>query len=114
MVATKKERGVLLTIWLILMLIGSSFSLLFILFGDMSPIPLWITYTFAILALLNFVFIIFLFMWKKWAFFAFCGSVGIIFIINIITDTGVFSSLSGLLGPLVLYLILKPKWDLLE
>ena len=52
-------------------------------------------------------------MWKKWAFFAFCGIAGIAFVINLVIRGG-FSSILGLLGPIILYLIMRPKWDLFE
>lgn len=119
MIMTEKKRGTLLTIWLILMIIFNGITFLLYL-GDgsfitsiLSKIPTWAIYTFGIFALLNLVFAIFLLMWKRWAFFALCGSAGLIFIINLIIGTGI-SSLLGLIGPAILYLIMRPKWNLFE
>lgn len=115
-IKTEKKRGVLLTIWLIFMLIANIGIALTYLFGSgfiakVLRTPVWIIYTLSIFSFLNVVFTIFLFMWKKWAFFAFCGSAIIVFVMNLITGIG-FSAILGLLGPLILYLILRHKWDL--
>jgi hypothetical protein len=115
----EKKRGELLTVWLILMLLANvGTALAYLLIGVFTAaivpsVPLWASYTFAIFALLNVIFIIFLFMRKKWAFFALCGSAGAAFIINLAIGVDPFSVV-GLLGLPVLYLILRPKWALLE
>jgi len=120
MAKTEKKRGTLLTIWLILMLIFNGITALSYLLGGgfitsvLPTIPMWVIYSLGVFALLNFVFAIFLFMWKKWAFFGFCGSAGIIFVINLIIGIGFVSALLGLIGPVILYLIMRPKWDLFE
>lgn len=80
----------------------------------MPTVATWVFYLLGLLSLLNIVFAIFLFMWKRWAFFAFCGIVVIVFGINIGIGLGIISSLSGFIGPIILYLIMKPKWDLFE
>ncbi len=119
-VETEKKRGALLTIWLILMLIFNGITALsYLLVGEfiasaLSPIPIWAIYSLGVFALLNLVFTIFLFMWKRWAFFAFCGSAGIVFIINLVIEIGIVSALLGLIGPVILYLIMRSKWNLFE
>lgn len=120
MAETEKKRGVLLTLWLILMFVFNGLTALLYLLGGgfiasvLPTIPMWAIYSFGIFSLLNFVFTIFLFIWKKWAFFAFCGSAGIIFIINLVIGIGIVSTLLGLIGPVILYLILRSKWNLFE
>ena len=129
-----KKRGALLTIWLILMLlanIGAALMYFIVIYLikyalgggriDLTPlvvafpaIYVWAFYVLGIGALLNVVFTIFLFMWKKWAFFAFCGLTGIVFIINLVTGTTIVSSILGLLGPVILYLLMRPKWKFFE
>ena len=118
---TEKKRGILLTIWLILMLIANAAMALIYLIGGSfiseltSTISSWAIYTLGILAVLNFIFTIFLFMWKKWAFFAFCGSAVVALIINLIIGTNIiFSILSLIIGIGILYLILRPKWNLFD
>ena len=116
---TERKRGILLTLWLILMLFSNAgtaviFLLADSLIGSFFPtVPVWSFYIFGGFATLNIIFTIFLFMWKRWAFFAFCGSAGIVFAINLILGVG-FESISGLLGPVILYLLIRSKWDLFE
>jgi hypothetical protein len=115
----KKERGLLLTSWLFLMLlINIGGALIYLLLGIFYPnliptIPSWAIYFFGISEILMVVFIIFLFKWKKWAFFALCGMAIIALIINLIIGVG-FTSILGLIGVVILYLLLRSKWDLLE
>jgi len=119
MVEAKKKFGVLLTAWLILMLITNAGGAIFyLLFGSLitiilPTIPFWAVYLFGILSLLNIVIVIFLFKWKKWAFFASCGMSVIAFLINILIGTGI-TSILGLFGPVILWLLLRSKWNYLE
>ncbi len=120
MAETEKKRGALLTIWLILMLVFNGITALTYLLGGrfitalLPTIPSWTIYILGIGGILNVIFAIFLFRWKKWAFFAFCGMAGIAFIINLGIGTGIVSAIFGLFGPIILYLIMRPKWDLFE
>ena len=117
---TEKKRGALLTIWLILMLLANAIVALGYLLGGgaiiarFPTIPSWAIYVLGIGAIINVILTIFLFMWKKWAFFAFCGVAGIAFIINLVIGIGIVSAILGLLAPIILYLIMRPKWDLFE
>ena len=118
---TEKNHGILLTIWLFLILIGNFFSSISYLFSistlasfypNISPS---IFYFLGILTFANVIFVIFLFNWKKWAFFALCGVAVITLMLKIfVIKLGIGTLLSGLIGILILYLLLKPKWDLLE
>jgi hypothetical protein len=117
--ATEKKRGVWLTGWLILMLITNFFTaVMYFVFNNaiMSVYPNIdpaAGYIFGLIGLANFVFTIFLFKWKKWAFFAFCGSAIISFIMNVFI-VGFLGSILGLMGPVVLYLLMKSRWNLFE
>ena len=118
----KKVRGILLTVWLYLMLILNGLSALFYLSGAESLksviiLPFWIIFLLGLGSVANVIFTVYLFKWKKWAFFAFIGSAAVVFIINIhvkynigFEDMG--SPLYGLLGPVILYLLMRPKWKL--
>ena len=120
---TEKKRGILLTGWLILVLIvNAAFALIYIVDPSyityitdvFPPIPTGMIYLLGVCALLNVVFAIFLFMWKKWAFFASVGMAVIVFVINAgLIGVGIFSPL-GLLGPVILYLVMRPKWELFK
>lgn len=115
----EKKRGAILTIWLVLMLIANAgTALYYFLFGSLvttvlPTIPSWAIIVLGVLSLLNVIFTVFLFMWKKWAFFAFCGTAGIALVINIVIGMGI-ASILGLLGPVILYLLLRSKWNYLE
>ena len=115
-----KKRGKLLTFWLVLMLIinaGTAFTYLIwnsSIIAMYPNVPSWIWYIYGFLGLANVVFTIFLFMWKKWAFLAFCGMAALAFILNLIVGLGIISTILGLAGPVILYLILRSKWGLFE
>jgi len=120
MATVEKKRGWLLTTWLILMLIGNAATAIsYFFFGSfitaaLPAIPSWVIYFLGIISLLNILFTIFLLKWKKWAFFAFCGMAGIVFVINVFSlGFGIFQ-IAGLLGSVILYLLLSPKWKYLE
>jgi hypothetical protein len=115
-----KERGALLTVWLVLMLAANVMTTLLYSVIVISPvgrnlflpdIQLWAIYAFISLSLLNLVCVCFLLLWKKWAFFVLCASAGTAFIINLFVGAGAFAFL-GLAGVPILYLIMRPKWNL--
>lgn len=114
----EKKRGILLTIWLILILIDNTVTVLLLnggFFTSLFPsIPSWAVYALEIATILNVIFATFLFMWKKWAFFAFCGVAGITFIIKLVVGQGIVSAIFGLLFPIILYLIMRSKWNLFK
>ncbi len=120
MVETEKKRGLWLTILLILMLIGNFFSaLVYLVFNKTisllyPKVALWVWYIYGVIGLAGFVFIIFLFLWKKWPFFAICGATILVSIIDLVIGFGVFAALFGLIGPLILYLSMKSRWNLFE
>ncbi len=120
MVETEKKRGALLTTWLVIMLIANFFTALsyFIFNSTIAStypnIPVWMFYLYGVLSLANLTFVIFLFMWKRWAFYALCGSAVIAFIMNIVVGLGIATSIMGLAGPVILYLIMRSRWELFK
>jgi len=120
MAEAEKKRRTFLTIWLVLMLIANFFTALSYLILNSSiasaypNVPSWIFYIYGLLGLANLVFIIFLFRWKRWAFFAFCGSAIITFIMNLAIGLGIAAVILGLIGPMILYTIMSPQWDLFK
>ncbi len=116
----ERERGALLTVWLVLMLASNVMTTLLYALMAVSPvgrslflpgIPLWAVYAFIFFGLLNIVCVCFLFLWKKWAFFVLCASAGGAFSINLFVGVGAFAFL-GLVGVPILFLIMRPKWSL--
>lgn len=117
-----KERGAVLTAWLILILVANLFTVLMYLVLLLFPvgrvlflsgIDLWAIYVFCFLGAFNLVCASFLFLWKKWAFFGLCISSVIALVVNLFVGVGVYA-FAGLAGIVTLYLILRPKWSLLE
>lgn len=118
-----KSRGGLLTAWLILVLLanglmaftylGASYNYAI---GVSTPLsnsmPLFLLLIFAIFSVLNVCATIALFKWKKWGFYACCLSSAVAFFANI--SLGVTLAFAGLFGVLILYLLLRSKWGLLE
>lgn len=116
-----KERGVLLTVWLALMLAANMVTLMLYLALAVSPfgylllpsVPAWAVYIFTSLGALNLVCVCFLFLWKKWAFFALCVSAAIALAVNLYVGVGAFAFL-GLAGAVISYILLRPKWALFD
>ncbi len=115
----KKERGPLLTVWLILMLSANVLTTLIYSVLATSPlgrilflpnVQLWAIYVFIFFGLLNIVCVVFLFLWKKWAFFVLCASAGMAFIVNLFLGVGVFAFI-GLAGVVIFSLIIHSKWS---
>jgi len=120
MVATEKKRRTFLTIWLVLMLIANIYAALTYLLLNSSIASAYpnvssrIFYIFSLLGLANLVFVIFLFRWKRWAFYAFCGTTLVGFIMNLAIGLGIAAAIFGLIGPMILYAIMSPQWDLFK
>lgn len=112
MTADKKRHGCLTT-WLILMLIGNSGTALLYLFGSealrqtIPNAPAWVFSLLIVMSLCNLACTIALFNWKKWGFWGFCATSVIALAINLSIGLGVASSLSGLLGVILLYGVLQ-------
>jgi len=115
-----KARGKLLTIWLVLMLIANILAILICVllnsvFSTAYPnAPFWASYVLGILGLVNIIFVVFLFRWEKWAFYALCGSAVASFALNIIIGVSTLSNIYGLISPIILYFILRPKWEMFD
>jgi hypothetical protein len=117
-----KDRGALLTAWLILMLVANVFTMLMYFFLSLSSfgrlmflprIEMWTIYIFCFLGAFNLVCVCFLFLWKKWTFFGLCGSAAIALVVNLYVGVGFFAFV-GLAGVVISYLVLRPKWNLLD
>ncbi len=119
---SQKERGPLLTAWLIFMLVANIATVLLYLLVMITPVgrslflslvPEWVLYVFVSFGALNVVCVCFLFFWKKWAFFGLCVSAGVAFAVNLYVGVGAFSFL-GLGGVVILYLVFRSKWKMLD
>jgi len=95
---------------------ASGFSNLFSIF---SLPQLWTIYLSGIVSLINMVLMVFMLLWKRWAFFAFVGTSLVALVAKIVAGTllvglGFVSTAGYIVLPLVLFLIIRKKWALLE
>jgi len=120
--SSSKERGDLLTVWLILMLLANTATVLLYLALALSPVNLsfflpniaaWTVYLFIAFGLWNIACVCFLFLWKKWAFLRLCGSAAVVLAVNLYVGVGALAFV-GLLGAVFTFLVLRPKWSLLD
>ena len=111
----KPKRNTFLTVWLILMLIGYSMSILiFFVIGKLVPLlimnyPVWTIYFFGVMSIIGLILAILLFFWQKWAFYATCILVIIVLIINLVVLKS-YSSIINLISPIILYFAMRPNW----
>ena len=118
----EKERGTLLTVWLILILITNIATFLLYLALALFPVALnpflpsiatWTVYSFVALGALNVVFIGFLFFWKKLGFYGMCASAAVTLAVNLYVGVGPLA-VWGVGGVVITYLVLRTKWNLFE
>jgi hypothetical protein len=112
-----KSLGWLVNIWLGLMILGNIFGIVSsfaMSYMGGTVLPSDIAFLMAGLSVANIILIIFILQLQKWAFYGLCVSylasvlVGVVFL-----KTGIFAG-AGLISPLILYLLLIPKWKLLS
>lgn len=107
-----KQRHGCLTVWLVLMIIGNTFSALAALVGtdefreSYPNAPASTVTVITIMSLFNLVCAFALFQWKKWGFWGLCASAVVAFLINLSLGFGLVSFLSGLVGVVILYGVL--------
>jgi hypothetical protein len=118
-----KKRHGCLTVYLVsLVVLGLASALLFLLSSVpryFPNAPAWAGPVLLVLSLVNLVWPIAMFRWKKWGFWGFCVSCVVGIAINIAIGMDVVESVSGFLGILVMYGVLrmggeKNGWSQLE
>lgn len=113
-----KERHGCVTTWLILIIIVNSLtSLLYIFAGDLvaenltNGISDQMLTVLALLSIANVIFAILIFRWKKIGFWGFVITSLLAMIINLNIGLGIFQSLIGLLGIAIAYGVLQISKD---
>lgn len=117
MKSTDRKRGGCLTVWLCLLLTTPILILYMntsstirksqvIMPGTDIPIIwiLWFAY---------FVFAIGIWKWKKWGVYGFVMTYFVSFLINILSS-GILSSLLGLIGPVIFFILIRPVWHQMD
>jgi glucan phosphoethanolaminetransferase (alkaline phosphatase superfamily) len=119
-----KKRGALLTIWLILMLVffGAS-ALAYFLLGVFitqflpNAFP-WFAIALGVISTFNFALTYFLSEWKRWAFFGFIPTFIATLVVSVLIELSflfiVILSISSVANILILFLLIRPRWNYFE
>jgi len=114
---SSKNKGVWLTLILILMFFGNAFTALAY-FGNadaiMQAYPIMsktLISFMGLLALANIVFTIAIWNWRKVGVSGICFSMALAFVINLYIGIGLAGALTGLIGGVVLFLTIRKKWQ---
>jgi hypothetical protein len=70
----------------------------------------WLVPALIVLGTVNIVSLIAIWRWRVWGFYAALTSAVVIFIVNSIVGQRPFFAAVGLLGPLLLYAVMRPLW----
>ena len=120
MSSSSRDRGVVLTVWLVLILVANfvgtvaylPFAIMPSVLAEVLPdFPLWAIYPLTAFGALNAACVCFLFLWKKWAFFVMCVSAAAILAVNLYINVNAFVFL-GPVGLVCTYFVLRRKWAL--
>lgn len=113
----EKKRGVLLTIFLVLMFIVNPITA-FTYFTktemiiELTPsLSVGILYFLGVIAMANVALAAGVWMWKKWAVFSFYAVGVIAFCTNSFIGIEIIPSLIGLIGPVIIYFTTKKRWE---
>ena len=82
--------------------------------GDFPNAEPFIFKVFGLISFLNAYLVYLLFKWKKVGFYVFTGIALFAFAINFSITNSLVDAAYGLLAPLILYLFMRPQWDLFE
>lgn len=77
-------------------------------------VPLWTLTFYPILAIVNACTLVALYRWRKWGFYVLLTSSLVAFTMNVAILGLKFEFIAGLLGIVLIYILLRPKWSMLE
>jgi hypothetical protein len=113
------KRPVFLTIWLVLIALGSLYSLYTYTLGTASitralpDFPSWAFILLDVVALVNLVSVILLWTWKKLGFYLLIGTAIVSIVFSVLTPggLGIASIIGAGVGVGILYLAMRPAWQ---
>ncbi len=117
------NRGGCLTAWLVLMILGATFAAIsnFFLSDTMSGLSSgfehgdrWVLIAWGVLALIQLTAGVALMLWKKWGFWAVVGTAAGSLGIQIYLGFPIYLYIYTFVGPLILFLLMKPMWERFE
>jgi hypothetical protein len=115
----ERKRGGCLTAFLILMLVANPLTAgYYVLAGEtvrqsLPNLPGWAIPVLAVAAVLNFVFAVGVWMWKRWGVYGLFVSAALVFVLNTFI-VGILPALVGIIGPVILFFLIRPVWSQLE
>jgi uncharacterized membrane protein (DUF2068 family) len=115
----EQKRGGCLTTFLVLMLIANPLTALYYLVaGDavrqaLPALPTWGIPVLAALGILNAVFAIGVWHWQRWGAYGFIASGLVAFLFNV-SYLGALPAVLGLIGPVILVLLVRPHWSVMQ
>jgi hypothetical protein len=119
----QRNRGGCLTAWLVLMILGATFAAIsnFFLSDTMSGFSSgfkhgdqWVLIAWGVLALVQLVAAVALMLWKKWGFWAVVATAAGSLALQIYLGFPIYLYIYTFVGPLILFLLMKPTWDSFE
>ncbi len=114
-----RNRGGCLTAWLVLMIIGATFASIsnFFLHDTLGRMATgfrigdeWVLIAWGVLALVQLIAAVALMLWKKWGFYAVAATAVASLGIQIYLGFPIYLYIYTFVGPLILYLLMKPMW----
>ncbi len=112
-----RERGPLLTVWLMLLLganAGTALLYSLIVFSPtgslfLESVPVWAVYVFISGGVFNSICGCLLFLWRKWGFYGLCISAAVALGVNLYKGVCAYAII-GVAGAVATYLVLRTKW----
>ncbi len=113
---TKKKRGGCITAFLIFMfIVNPLLSIYYLLAGDLvrqnfPDIPGWALPVLSVFGLINLGLAIAIWNWKRIGIYGLWASAVLVLVINLMIGLSPVQSFLGLIGPLIITLLVRPKW----
>jgi hypothetical protein len=114
---TGQGRGGCLTAFLVMMMVANSLSAMgYFFMRDMirsqPPHPsAAMILVLGLASVANIAFTVAVWRWKKWGVYGFLGISILAFIANLQMGVAVFQLAFGLVGPIILFLLVRPRWS---
>jgi len=115
----ERNRGGCLTAWLVLMILGATFASIsnFFLSDTLGGLSTgyrhgdeWVLIAWGVLALIQLVAAVALMLWQKWGFYAVVATAVASLGIQIYLGFPIYLYIYTFVGPLILFLLMKPMW----
>lgn len=112
----QKKRGGCLAVYLVFVIAVNTITALSYLFAGnlfratMPDVPGWAYYVLALFGIINAACGVAVWQWKRIGVYGFIASAVMVVGVNVLIGIGLFESLFGLIGPVILYALVRPVW----